>query len=311
MQSEEPRHPINYVARRCGLTTHAIRVWERRHGAVKPVRTDKNRRLYSDQDIERLGLLKRITDAGHSIGQIAKLSADELHKLATNSNARSAIGVRTRTESADELLERCREAVRAMDAAALERVLLDASVSLTQFQTLEDVVAPLMRWVGVEWHDNRLSVAQEHLASAAVRQFLDGVRALCADDVPGPVIVTSTPSGQRHEIGAQLAGCVAAMDGWRVVNLGADLPIAEIAGAARDTNARAVALGISLVPDARDFERDIRNLVAALPSGTVLIIGGKGAEAHHAALESLGARCVDSLAEFREVLGGLLGSPMA
>ncbi len=92
MNSVEPRHPISYVARRCGLTTHAIRVWERRYDAVRPVRTGKNRRLYSDADIERLRLLKTVTSAGHSIGQIAELGLEELQALATECGARTDPG---------------------------------------------------------------------------------------------------------------------------------------------------------------------------------------------------------------------------
>jgi len=47
-------HPMRIVARRTGLSSHVIRAWERRHNAIEPARTPTNRRLYSDNDIERL-----------------------------------------------------------------------------------------------------------------------------------------------------------------------------------------------------------------------------------------------------------------
>jgi MerR HTH family regulatory protein/B12 binding domain len=53
--------PIRVVARRTGLTSHVIRVWEKRYGVVSPLRTPTNRRLYSDSDVERLQLLRRAT----------------------------------------------------------------------------------------------------------------------------------------------------------------------------------------------------------------------------------------------------------
>ena len=56
-----------------GLSPHLIRIWEKRYSAVAPERTDTNRRLYSDAEIERLNLLRLATRAGHSIGNIAKL----------------------------------------------------------------------------------------------------------------------------------------------------------------------------------------------------------------------------------------------
>ena len=51
--SRELRHPIKVVCHRTGLTAHAIRVWERRYGLICCQRTDSNRRLYSDEEIER------------------------------------------------------------------------------------------------------------------------------------------------------------------------------------------------------------------------------------------------------------------
>lgn len=74
----EPEHPIRVVVRRTGLTSHVIRAWERRYGAVTPHRTDGNRRLYSEADIRRLVLLNRVVQTGRSIGQIAALPEEKL-----------------------------------------------------------------------------------------------------------------------------------------------------------------------------------------------------------------------------------------
>ncbi|MCE9519590.1 MAG: MerR family transcriptional regulator [Verrucomicrobia bacterium] len=60
--SRELRHPIKVVCHRTGLTSHAIRVWERRYGLICCKRTESNRRLYSDEEIEKLRVLKCLTD---------------------------------------------------------------------------------------------------------------------------------------------------------------------------------------------------------------------------------------------------------
>jgi len=75
-------YPIRYVSQRTGLTPHVIRAWEKRYQAVVPHRSSKNRRLYSEDDVQRLQLLKKITDTGNSISQVAKLSSTELLELA-------------------------------------------------------------------------------------------------------------------------------------------------------------------------------------------------------------------------------------
>ncbi|MGB5331256.1 MAG: MerR family transcriptional regulator [Woeseiaceae bacterium] len=77
-KKEEHNYGIGAVAKVTGLTDHTIRVWERRYGAVVAQRAANGRRVYSDRDVEKLGVLKRLTDAGFSIGQIASSSIDQL-----------------------------------------------------------------------------------------------------------------------------------------------------------------------------------------------------------------------------------------
>jgi len=74
-------YPIRYVALQTGLSTHLIRVWEKRHQAVVPQRTDTNRRVFSREEIKRLQMLKNAVRAGHSISQIASLTTEELRQL--------------------------------------------------------------------------------------------------------------------------------------------------------------------------------------------------------------------------------------
>ena len=69
---------IGAVARRTGLSTSNIRMWEARYRAVQPERTATNRRLYCSEDVERLTVLRNLTRRGHAIGNIAHLNLEEL-----------------------------------------------------------------------------------------------------------------------------------------------------------------------------------------------------------------------------------------
>ena len=75
------RHSIKFVSKSTGLSPHVLRIWEKRYATVTPGRTDGNRRLYRSADIDRFRLLKQATDAGHGIGDIARLSAERLQRL--------------------------------------------------------------------------------------------------------------------------------------------------------------------------------------------------------------------------------------
>ena len=84
--SKEELYGIGAVARLTGLTDHTIRVWERRYSAVVAQRAPNGRRVYKPADVEKLGMLKRLTDQGLSIGQIAGNSIDELREQAQSLN---------------------------------------------------------------------------------------------------------------------------------------------------------------------------------------------------------------------------------
>lgn len=80
----EPHYGIGAVAKLTGLTDHTIRVWERRYGAVVAARAPNGRRVYRAADVEKLGFLKRLTDQGISIGQIAGSSIKQLREQLQN-----------------------------------------------------------------------------------------------------------------------------------------------------------------------------------------------------------------------------------
>lgn len=130
-------HSINIAAKRSGLTTHVIRVWEKRYGAVAPVRTDTNRRQYSDEEIDRLVLLKRATDAGYKISQIAPVSTENLASLLAKDEILPNQQIEDRRSSEGDEVERgrshiknCLEAIKTLDPNRLEETLTQAALLL-------------------------------------------------------------------------------------------------------------------------------------------------------------------------------------
>ncbi len=71
---------IGAVARLTGISPDTLRIWERRYDIVEPERTPKGGRLYSQQDVTRLTMIKTLVDQGHAISTVANLSAEELNR---------------------------------------------------------------------------------------------------------------------------------------------------------------------------------------------------------------------------------------
>jgi methylmalonyl-CoA mutase cobalamin-binding domain/chain len=285
----EVQHSIKVAARRCGLTTHVIRVWEKRYDAVSPDRTDTNRRLYSEAEIERLNLLRLATEAGHTIGTIARLPTENLKKLVEESLTDARPRTKPAAASAEEVIEAALTATRNLNASELEGILGRAAVTFGQHGLLENVVSPFAARVGDLWREGVITAAHEHFASAVIRNFL--VRASRPYGLNGstPTMVVATPVGQLHEIGAVMAASAANDMGWHVAYLGASLPAVEIAGAAIQHKARAVALSLVFPGDDSQLPAELETLRKLLPAETILITGGQAAESYKATLQKIGA----------------------
>jgi len=78
LSTETKGFRIGAVARLTGISPDALRAWERRYQVISPQRSPSGTRLYSEQDIARLRLIKRLVDAGQAIGTVASLSLAEL-----------------------------------------------------------------------------------------------------------------------------------------------------------------------------------------------------------------------------------------
>jgi len=76
-----PTHKIGAVSSLSGVPTPTLRIWEVRYGTFTPHKTDGNHRLYTDDDVLKASLLKRLTEQGHAISGISSLSSQELNHL--------------------------------------------------------------------------------------------------------------------------------------------------------------------------------------------------------------------------------------
>ncbi|MBE0540666.1 MAG: MerR family transcriptional regulator [Verrucomicrobia bacterium] len=295
----EAQYPIQLVARLTGLSAHVIRIWEQRYRAVEPQRTATKRRLYSQREIDRLNLLRDVTQAGYSIGQVAQLPTEKLGKLIAVSPSLLTPAVRALASvpPTGSFLDECVAAIRALDANALDDALKRGVIALGAFGLLQRVVAPLAQTLGDLWREGTFTAAHEHFASAALRVFLGNFAKPFGAMDDAPVLVVATPAGQVHELGALLVGATAANLGWQVTYLGASLPAAEIAGAAQQRRARAVALSLVYPEDDPRLEGELTLLRESLPAEVKLLTGGRAMPAYREALEKVGALPIENLAQ--------------
>lgn len=303
--SEEATLGIGAVSRRTGLTPDVLRVWERRHGAVVPHRTEGGTRLYSETQVRRLEMLAALVARGHRIGRLAGLEDDALAALFFEDQGAGRIAEDVAASDAEgesprRLIMLVIEALETVDSAAVEQLLTPPFLSLGARRFTLEVAMPLLREVGDRWAKGELTIAAEHAVVSVLRTLLGGALSRRPRGKQSTTAVFTTPAGQRHEFGALAAALLASGLGVDSIYLGPDLPAADVAAASERTGAQIVVVG--LAPGGRRGTEELdylSELRAALPAAVGLWVGGETAGE---AARELGLPAFASLDAFEQEL---------
>ena len=77
-----PRFRAGAVAHMVRMPVATLRIWEQRYRLTPRTVLAMGRRLYSATDVQRIALLKQLSDLGHAIGTIAALDLEQLRQVA-------------------------------------------------------------------------------------------------------------------------------------------------------------------------------------------------------------------------------------
>ena len=254
--SAKPRHLIQVVNRRTGLSSDVIRVWEKRYQAVVSHRNDTNRRLYSDKDIDKLTLLKRAIAAGRRIGDVAGLSYDDLFELVMGDESNAAVGYkRPSTGTIMELFDESISCIKEMNSWKLDNVLSNAVAVLNTNDFLIEFIKPLSNYIQDECSRGSIRYAQEKMAKLCIRTCLNNLYLkLRSSKENCPRLIVASLLSEHESLDTIMHLIIAQNVGWDITYIGNGVPHDEISYAATSVRAQLVVLAIN---NSRDIARKI------------------------------------------------------
>ena len=96
-----------------------------------------------------------------------------------------------------------------------------------------DVLVPAMNAIGMKWSAGEIDVFIEHRASGIASRSAAQIGARFSKrGVHKGTVLIGSPIGEHHVLGSQLLGDLIGMEGWKVDNLGGDVPAESFACAA-------------------------------------------------------------------------------
>ncbi|MGW6270164.1 MULTISPECIES: cobalamin B12-binding domain-containing protein [unclassified Streptomyces] len=212
--------------------------------------------------------------------------------------ASPAPGDETLDGAGDATVDRLWEAVSRGDERTATALLFTALQEGTPAErVLLDLIAPVQRRVGEEWAANRITVAQEHAATAINDRALAALSRHYADHTAGTrgKVLVACVDAEWHSLPARLVAEVLRLRGWQVDYLGAQVPTDHLISHIHQTGPDLVALSSS-IPTRLPLAHAAITAVQA--TSTPVLVGGAafGAQGQYARLLGADAWAPDATA---------------
>lgn len=283
-------YPIRTATALTGVNPVTLRAWERRYGLIRPQRTPKGHRLYTEADIARIKRILELLEQGIPISRTREVLDRE---AGSGDPAVTATAPPGETPWPRYRAQLC-EAVAALDALAMDRAYNEALALYPLDMVGRELLLPLL-------DDYREGAAaggepqlQAHFLEAYLRHRLGARFHQQLPRARGPAVLTACLPGEVCEIPTLFFALCAVEHGYRVVYTGRPLPLQAVAGAARRKGLAATLL----YGDCRADPGGLHAVLSRLPEapGHRLFLSGPGAaEAAVAPIQALPADIAQAL----------------
>ena len=240
-------YPIRTISSLTGVNPVTLRAWERRYGLIRPQRTPKGHRLYTERDIDRIKQILVLLDRGIPISQ-ARQVLDQGSSQAQESGAETSEGD---GDVWAEFLSRMRTAVNVYDPHALDDAHQEALSLFHPSRVQQNLLAPLHRQF-LDEQDTRTRAAAAFLRGW-LRDTLGARFRHRSRHASGPLLLLAPQAPVTDDVPLMLLALEAMERGYRCLLLGPGIGTAELEAAIADAGPDIV---IAWTNEPGDFSMD-------------------------------------------------------
>lgn len=277
--STTPTFNMKVVVQETGLKPDTLRAWERRYGVPAPERTAGGHRLYSQHEIDMLKWLIARQDEGLNISHAVELwrqleSEGQDPILSYGHEAPPPPAPKPVLVSGgriDALREAWVAACLRFEEQTAQQIVAQAFAIFPIETVCFELLQKGLQQIGAGWYEGRVSVQQEHFASAlAVRQLESLLSSMASAVRQGRLLVVCPPE-EQHTFGLLLLALLLRRRGWDVVYLGANVPLARLEASVQAIKPQMVLAAAQTLP-AAGTTLDMARLLQGM--GVPLAYGG-------------------------------------
>lgn len=216
------KYSISDIEGLIGIKAHTIRAWESRYKLVPPKRTPTNIRYYDENDLKQLLNIVTLNEKGYKISRIAKMSKKQIADLVAQLQADY------RNDSAQVL--HLSEATLHYDEEAFAEILSGCIAEMGLVDTMDAVLFPFMKKVGMLWQTGAIDPSHEHFASNLIRdRIIVEIDQLVKPYKANPKrFLLFLPEAEMHETGLLFARYLLKKCGMDTLYLGQEIPYTDL-----------------------------------------------------------------------------------
>ncbi len=257
MNGNAPTYNLKAVIRETGLTSAIIHAWERRYGIFKPQRSPGGHRLFSEEEINLLKWLVARRNEGLSISQAVEQwrSRPDLAQAPIRVPPVRQLVPEIPEGTLDQLWKNWFSACLAFNETeadlAMAKALAIASPETVCTRMLQKGLAEL----GEGWYAGKVSIQQEHFASALVARRLNALFSIAPKPTQSGRLLAACPPGESHDLALLMLAFILRWNGWEVIYLGADVSLEQLDATLQATSPQLVISVAQTLPSAASLSR--------------------------------------------------------
>lgn len=216
------KYSISDIEGLIGIKAHTIRAWEIRYNLVPPKRTPTNIRYYDEEDLKMLLNIVALNENGYKISKIAQMSKNKISDL--------VMQLKTDWSNESVQLINLSNATIKYDEVTFSKILASCIAELGLTKTMDQVLFPFMKRIGMLWQIGAIDPAHEHFAANLIRD-----RLIVEIDQTEKVInkhakrfLLFLPEAELHETGLLFARYLLKNCGHETLYLGQEIPYSDL-----------------------------------------------------------------------------------
>jgi DNA-binding transcriptional MerR regulator len=215
---------INTLAQLSGIKPHTLRIWEKRYNVINPKRTEGGTRIYSDEDLKTILNIKMLSQYGYKISKAASLTAKERNDI-----IKEKLKEDTNNNQYSHFINQMIKCAVDLDEINFERYFNQCVIRLGFENTINLIIYPLLKKIGILWEIDNISPLEEHFVSQIIIQKIHEATTLMPYPINSEIaFILFLPQNNHHSIPLLFTNYLLRKKKFKTIYLGEDVPLKNL-----------------------------------------------------------------------------------